>query len=123
MEKVTVTATGSYDVLIGRDLCKQVGSLAAERMKPSRVLLISDAQVGPLYIPDVKKSLVDCGFSVQELLLPVGEEEKTPARLVEILEVAAQKGLTRSDRFAALGGGVVGDITGLAAGLYLRGVE
>jgi 3-dehydroquinate synthase len=92
-------------------------------MAPSRVLVVSDERVGPLYASTICESLDKAGFSTETILIPCGESQKNPKRLVEILEFAAQKGMTRSDRFAALGGGVIGDLTGLAAGLYLRGVE
>jgi 3-dehydroquinate synthase len=123
MQKIRIDASKAYEVLIARGLHAEMGSLAKVRMNPSRVLIVTDDCVAPLYLDTVYESLEKAGFKPETLILPHGEEEKTPARLVNILEYAAQKGLTRSDRFAALGGGVVGDITGLAAGLYLRGVE
>ena len=123
MQKVTIAASKQYDVLIGPGLAKQTGSLAKERMAPSRVLVVTDEKVGSLYASVVCESLQKAGFSTETMMLPCGEAQKNSKRLVEILEFAAQKGLTRSDRFAALGGGVIGDLTGLAAGLYLRGVE
>lgn len=112
-----------YDVAIGRGLRHSAGECIASVHKPCRVLLLSDDTVASLYGDDVTLSLTEAGFSVVRHVIPHGEASKSAAKLVELLEKMADEHLTRSDLLVALGGGVVGDLGGLAAALYLRGID
>lgn len=123
MEKLSVAASKQYDVFLGRGVLGQIGALSRQIFGPVRILLVSDRRVAPLYTERVCASLTAAGFGVERLDIMAGEQAKTPKTLVEILEYAAKLRLTRNDIFAALGGGVIGDMVGLAAGLYLRGVS
>jgi 3-dehydroquinate synthase len=89
----------------------------------SKVALITDTNVERLYLPLVRASLERAGYEVCAYAFPAGEESKNFATLSDILEFLAENRLTRSDAIVALGGGVVGDIAGFAAGCYLRGVK
>ena len=123
MKKIRFTASRNYDLLIGRDLLKQVGQLTAGYLPPSRLLIITDDRVGALYAEIVRRSFEEAGFTVCSYQFPSGEGEKNTRRLIDILEYAAREQFTRSDVFVALGGGVAGDMAGLAAALFLRGVS
>ena len=116
---------GGYDVRIGDGLLDRLGehvralpALAGAR----RIALVSDSNAGPLYLARAKASLAAAGFSVSEITLPAGETTKSPEVLAELWRAFAGLGLTRRDAAVALGGGVVGDITGFAAATYMRGI-
>ena len=123
MEKITVSVARPYDVIVERGAAVRAGELISEVKKPCRVLLVSDDNVYPIYGGTVTESLSRVGFTVSSFVFEHGEASKNPSVLFSILEAAAKESITRSDLFVALGGGVVGDITGLSAALYLRGVD
>ncbi len=126
---VTVsTAHGSYDVVIGRklDIGERLKELIEKRAASSalpKVLLVMDDTVDDLYGEKTIESLTRAGFDVTLAIFEHGEEYKNMQTFEWILERAAEKSFTRTDIFAALGGGVVGDITGFASAVYLRGVD
>ena len=122
-KRITVDVKNKYDVIVGRGILSRSGELTANISRPCRVLIVTDDNVAPLYLDTVKRSFENAGFSPVSYVIPHGEQSKNSTELFSILGFAAGEKLTRSDIFAALGGGVVGDITGLAASLYLRGVK
>ena len=122
MATVTVQASATYDVLIGRNLLDSVGERTAALVQGRQAAIISDTNVYPLYGKSVKNSLQAAGFEVADLIFEAGERSKTSEELIRILSGLAGAGLTRIDTVIALGGGVAGDMGGLAASLYLRGI-
>ncbi len=122
-ETVRVEASGSYDVVVGRGLLPQAGERvrAAVPGTDDAVLLVTDSNLGPLYLPVVQASLEKAGFRVSCATIPAGEESKRLANYAVLQEVAAQAGLTRASTVVALGGGVVGDLAGFVAATYMRG--
>lgn len=122
MKTITVNASRTYDVMIGSGLLARTGALAAPLIKGRDAIIVSDSNVWPLYGRTVQTSLEQAGFQVDHFVFPAGETSKNTQTLVELLTFLARKGLTRSDVVFALGGGVTGDMAGLAASLYLRGV-
>ena len=124
MKKITVKASREYEIIIDKGLIDRAGEYCLCALgKPCRALVLTDDNVAPLYLDRVKASLDKGGFEVNEFLIPHGEPSKSTESLVEILEFMAQCRLTRSDILVALGGGVVGDLGGFAAAVYLRGIE
>ncbi len=123
MRKVAVKASGCYDILIGKGLIDKAGSLIAEVKKPCRAVIITDSNVDALYSERLKKSLEYGGYEVSKFTFMAGEANKSAETFIEILETLAAWKITRSDMLVALGGGVVGDITGFVASCYLRGVD
>ena len=123
MKKIEVRASQNYEVIIGRNILKDTGTLSAEVVKPCRAAVITDSTVNVLYGETVCCSLENAGFSVVKYVFPAGEQSKNMGTLEEILEFLAENHLTRSDVIVALGGGVVGDISGFAASVYLRGIK
>ena len=87
-----------------------------------RGLLITDSHVGPLYASLLQESLEKEGVAVAVLTFPAGEESKNLQTLGSLYDGLAEAGLTRSDAVVALGGGVTGDMGGLAAATFLRGI-
>ena len=123
MEIVKVSTSKEYNVNIGSGFLNRIGEKISELKRICRIVLISDDNVFPLYGETVKKSLENNGYTVCEFVVPHGEESKSFDKYQEILEFCAENSITRTDLFVALGGGVVGDLTGFVASTYLRGVD
>lgn len=123
MNIVSVTASRSYQVHIGRHLLDTLANCKTLFPKAEKATIISDSNVWPLYGHKVKENLEHAGLSVCEFIFPAGEESKNGSVYLDIVNHLAQQQLTRSDLLVALGGGVVGDITGFAAATYLRGIS
>ncbi len=123
MDIVKVSASKEYNVYIGSGFLDTVGEKIKEIKSPCRAVLVSDDTVFALYGERVKKSLSDSGYSVYEFVFPHGEDSKSMENFSKIQEFCAENSITRTDLFIALGGGVTGDLTGFAAGTYLRGVD
>ena len=115
------TSQGIYEVLIGQEL--KVGELLANIHKACHVVVVSDDTVFNLYGDRTVKSLTEAGFKVDTFVFPHGEQSKNIHTVEDILEFSADKHLTRTDLMLALGGGVVGDITGFCAAIYARGID
>jgi 3-dehydroquinate synthase len=111
----------SYPVYIGRDLLAD-GQLLAQHVPGSQVVIVSNDTVAPLYMERVRQALGSRQL-VTEVILPDGEEHKTLETLSRIFDQVMADKHNRSTTFVALGGGVVGDITGFAAASYQRGVN
>jgi 3-dehydroquinate synthase len=111
----------SYPVYIGRDLLADP-QLLASHIAGSQVVIVSNETVAPIYMERVRAAL-GAGKQVTEVVLPDGEQYKTLATLGEIFDQVMAAGHNRTTTFVALGGGVVGDITGFAAACYQRGVD
>lgn len=122
MNTVTVTASRNYNVLIGAGMLDDIGRYCV-MPKVQKVAIISDSHVWPLYGQRVISSLASAGLETTEFVFPAGEESKNGHVYLEILNFLAENQLTRSDLIIALGGGVVGDISGFAAATYLRGIR
>ena len=125
MKTLTVALPGrSYDILIERGLLAQAGE-HCRRVLPraSRLFVVTDSNVGPLYLDRVRAGLEGARFQVTAHTVPAGEGAKCAARLSELWEAMMAAGLTRTDAVVALGGGVVGDLAGFAAATVLRGVD
>lgn len=122
MTEIEVNASRSYRVLIGGGLLEQCGALAAPLIQGRRAALCAGERVFALYGQRVTDSLRKAGFQVSACVYPSGEEAKTPETLVYIINKLAEAGLSRADAVFALGGGVTGDMAGLAAALYQRGI-
>lgn len=124
MTTVTVKASKTYEVRIGRGLLQSAGNeLRRLFPTPRKILLISDDTVRALWGDTLLASLREAGYTVFEFVFPHGEASKTPATVVGMWEALAKANLTRTDLVAALGGGVVGDMAGFAAATYLRGIS
>ena len=123
MITVKVSASKEYSVIIGSGLLSNLGTEAAKAVKPCKAAIVSDSNVWPLYGEIAAKSLIEAGFDVFSYVFPAGEEYKNGSTYLELLNCLADNRLTRSDCLIALGGGVVGDLTGFAAATYLRGIR
>ncbi len=109
----------SYPIVIGRDLLGGNFDLG-DYLAGSDCLIVSNETIAPLYIDALRASLA--GKSVETLELPDGEAFKTLDTMSSVLDKLVAAGANRDTTLVALGGGVVGDITGFAAACYMRGV-
>lgn len=113
----------SYSILIGRGLLARMGGWLKSLRVGKKVLIVSNRRVARLYLGPVSKSLRKAGFQVFSCLLPYGNErDKSERALSKLWHDMARIPLERSSVVIALGGGVVGDLTGFAASTYMRGI-
>ena len=122
MNTVTVNASTTYEVKISSGLLPKLGAEVSALGKAGKVCIVSDSNVWPLYGNAAKSSLENAGLEVIHFLFPAGESSKNGSTYLQLLNFLAENGMTRSDHLIALGGGVVGDLTGFAAATYLRGI-
>ena len=122
MEIIKVNASKEYEVVIGRGILPTLGERCLSLFGKSRAVIVTDSNVAPLWLDKAKSALEGAGIDTVEFIFPAGEDSKSKETLFELLEFAAENRITRSDFAVALGGGVTGDMTGLAASLYLRGI-
>lgn len=110
----------SYPIHIGPGVLQQ-DDLLLPHIHGKKIVIVSNTTVAPLYLQQVKGLLE--GFSVVEVILPDGEEYKNMETLQSILTQMLENRCDRKTTVLALGGGVVGDITGFASACYQRGVN
>lgn len=120
MIRISVPVSTPYDVVIGTGLLPQTAALLPEGFRARSALLVSDSNVAPLYADRAAKALG--GLRVARQVVPAGERSKSIESYVNLLNALARERLTRTDAVFALGGGVVGDLSGFAAATYLRGL-
>lgn len=120
---VHVNAGSGYDVLSGSGILNECGSILRPILGTCRIAVITDSNVEKLYLNRVIDSLEEAGFDTCSFVFPAGESSKNISTLSDILEFLAKSQLSRGDCVAALGGGVVGDISGFAAGCFMRGIR
>ena len=123
IQTIRVRTNPEYDVTIGPGLLRECGPRLKEVVPLCHIAVVADSTVAPLYLEIVKASLSQAGYQISACVFPAGEGSKNFDTLSNILEFLAEEHLTRTDCVAALGGGVTGDMAGLAAALYLRGVR
>ena len=112
-----------YPVLVGRGAISRIGTELLQRLgHTATVALVSDTTVAPLHGATVQANLEAQGFTVVPIVIPSGESHKNTAVLLEVLGAMITGGMGRRDAVVALGGGVVGDLSGLAAALFMRGI-
>ncbi len=115
-------AERSYPIWIGAGIWDKLpGALAAVSF-PRRIAVVTNPLVAGLYLERLQGVLSSGGFSSEAILLPDGEEHKSLATLETIFDYLIENGFDRHCGMIALGGGVIGDMTGFAAATYLRGV-
>ncbi len=122
VERVPVGPPG-YEVLVGPGLLGQAGGHIRAAGAWRRALIVGDANVAPLYADALEASLANAGLRAERTIVPAGEASKSWDGLRTLVEGFAAARLARTDLVVALGGGVVGDLTGFAAAIYMRGLD
>ncbi|MBF0339706.1 MAG: 3-dehydroquinate synthase [Magnetococcales bacterium] len=112
----------SYDILIGTGILPMLGAECRKRLKCQRIGVVSNETVAPLHLDRTRDSLEQAGFAVTPIILPDGESHKNWLTLQKIFDALIEHRFERGDLLLALGGGVIGDMTGFAAACYQRGV-
>ncbi len=114
----------SYPILIGEALLTQLPALLAERgvQAPRKLFVITDEHVAPLYLEQVRQSLLSAGFDVAYSVVEAGEQAKSFAVYERVMGEVIAAGLDRKSLILALGGGVVGDLAGFVAATFMRGI-
>ena len=120
MKTEHVKASREYDVRIGSGLLATLGKNIPKKAKT--VCIVSESNVWPLHGDAASKSITDAGYEVISFVFPAGEASKCGATFLELVNFLAENRMTRTDCLVALGGGVVGDLTGFAAATFLRGI-
>ena len=124
MQTITVPlGERSYPIHIERGLLAKTGAMIREKLGDIAVAVVSDDHVAPLYMEEVVSSMEKVGLRVCSIVLPHGEQTKCLKSLETLYAFLCEHHLTRKDAIVALGGGVIGDLAGLAAATYLRGVH
>ncbi|KAB0677051.1 3-dehydroquinate synthase [Aureimonas leprariae] len=113
----------SYDILIGEGLLDRAGAEIAARLPGIRAAVVTDETVAGLHLPKLQASLRAAGIDHATVVLPPGETTKSYSHLQTVAEAVIEARLERGDAVIALGGGVVGDLAGFAAGIVRRGMR
>lgn len=113
----------TYTVQIEPGILDRVGELIATQWQTRQIALITDSNVGPLYQDRVVNQLEAAGFTVCPYVVPAGEASKSWPVIADLAAKMAADHFTRSDGVVALGGGVVGDLAGFTASIYMRGIS
>jgi 3-dehydroquinate synthase len=124
MREVVTVALGerSYPIVIGAGVLDECGERLAAVCRPGRCALVTNPVVARLYAEQLKESLMGSGFDPIQIEIADGERYKTLDSVSHIYDVLLEAKLDRKAPLLALGGGVIGDLTGFAAATYLRGV-
>jgi 3-dehydroquinate synthase len=111
----------AYDILIGPGLIASAAIEIASRLKGRRMAVVTDENVAPLYLDQLMAGLAASGIEAVSTVLPAGEKTKSFEHLIPVCETILGARIERNDAVIALGGGVIGDLTGFAAGIARRG--
>jgi 3-dehydroquinate synthase len=123
-ERLRVALEGrSYDIIIGERLLAKAGELMLPVLKSKNVIVISDASVARFYLHRLTNALDEAGIRARSLIVPAGESTKSLSSFASLIEQILELKPDRKTTLIALGGGVVGDLTGFCASVLLRGVD
>lgn len=123
MRTIQVKTSREYDVLLGKGLIADLPRLVAPFCRGRKVGIVTDDTVDALYASAAAEVLQTSGYEVAKYVIPHGESSKNITTLSDVLEHFATCHFTRKDILISIGGGVIGDITGLAAALFMRGIQ
>lgn len=119
MKTIQVLTNRAYPVIVGSGILSQI----TQYITTKKVCIISDDHVWPLYGNSLTNILSDAAISACHFLIPAGESSKNFENYQKIIQFLAENEITHTDQIIALGGGVVGDLSGFAAATYLRGIS
>ena len=113
----------SYDILIGENIIDEAARYIHPILKRAKTVIITDDNVAKHQLPRLEKSLTKENIQYNTIILPAGEATKSYNQLENLLDELSSMRLERNDTIIALGGGVIGDLVGFAASIYLRGID
>ncbi|MEI7589852.1 MAG: 3-dehydroquinate synthase, partial [Deltaproteobacteria bacterium] len=112
----------SYDIHIGRNILDRIALLIANNHLATNYCIVTDTTVSQLHILSLVEQMKFAGIETKTIEIPAGEKSKNINTVMDIANKLLQMGFDRSSMLIALGGGVVGDITGFVASIYMRGI-
>jgi 3-dehydroquinate synthase len=113
----------SYEIHIGRGLIAEAGHLMAPLLRQKRVVAVTDTNVARHHLESLERSVKAAGIAIDSIVLEAGEQTKSFAGLEDLINRLLELGIERRTTLVALGGGVIGDLTGFAASVALRGID
>src|SRR6202049_3725424 len=116
-------AERAYDIVIGRDVLRSLGTRVAALRPGARAAIVTDRTVARHWLQPAEASRSEAGIATSRVVVEEGEGSKTYAGLEKVAEALIAARIERNDLVVALGGGVGGDLAGFAAGILRRGVE
>jgi len=114
--------SSSYDIYIGKAIVDRMGLLLAKHNWAGRYMIITDSSVSALHGTRVQGILRELGLTVDMIDFPAGEASKNIQTTLRICDTLMEMGIDRTSALIALGGGVVGDMAGFVASIYMRGI-
>lgn len=124
MEKITVElGARSYPIFIGYDLLNNINEIILQILGRTKIMIVTDGNVGPLYGERLVRNLRRAGFETSLVQVPAGEGSKSIETAMELYISALERNINRHSAILALGGGVVGDLAGFVAATYMRGID
>ena len=113
----------SYDIHVGEGVIAQAGAILAPLLRAPRTVIVTDELVAPHWLKPLEDSLTAAKIAHRSITLPPGEQTKSMTDLGKLLDNLLAAGIDRKTTLIALGGGVIGDLTGFAAAVALRGID
>jgi len=123
MIPLTINTHHPYTVISEPGALANLGTICADILKPCKICVVTEDNVDILYSDTVIGSLEEAGFCVHKIVFSPGEHTKSLVSVGVLLDFLSEKEFTRTDVVIALGGGVIGDLSGFAASVYLRGIR
>jgi len=112
----------SYEILIGQDIMDRVGSIIKIRNHADRYVIVTDSNVNPLYGEMMREKLAEAALPVDLIEIPAGESSKSLNIVLDVVRQLVRLKAGRKSLLIALGGGVVGDVAGFIASIYMRSI-
>lgn len=113
----------SYDIVVGENLLNNAASYIVPILNRPRTVIITDKNVAHFQLASLENNLKHHGITYDVIILPAGEATKSFQHFKELLDQLLKLRLERSDMIIAFGGGVIGDLVGFVASVYLRGID
>ncbi|MGC1402770.1 MAG: 3-dehydroquinate synthase family protein, partial [Thermodesulfobacteriota bacterium] len=120
--KLDNKSTFSYDIFIGQGIIDRLGVILSKGNRANRYVIVTDSQVSTLHGKGVLKTLKKVDLKVDLIDFPSGENSKNMPTCLHLVDALIALGVDRHSALIALGGGVVGDMTGFVASIYMRGI-
>jgi len=112
----------SHEIYIGKNILDRIGLVIAKKNWANRLFVITDSNVAGIHGESVRAALLEAGLKAEQLVIPAGERSKTIDTVMHLSGELMEKGADRQSGIIALGGGVVGDIAGFIASIFMRGI-
>lgn len=112
----------SHEIYIGKDILDRIGLVIAKKNWADRLFVITDSNVAKLHAESFRAALRESGLNTELLVIPAGEQSKNIETALRLSGELMEMGADRQSGIIALGGGVVGDIAGFVASIFMRGI-